>query len=290
MTLQVQLNRPVVGLAQWLAVPGGARENVDAAFGLMDAMDPACNLIVLPEFWTCGFDPESFVEDVRRTAVTLDGPLVRKLCDWARAHGVYLVPGTLSEKDGDRIFNTTLLIGPNGDILARHRKAHLWGLEDTVMTAGDRATICKGTDFGDIGLSICFDGDFPETARAMRKGGARLVINPSAYFLPFDTWWETLFPAHALLNGQWWIMSNQAGSHGSVTLFGKSQVISPAGKIVASATGAAMGENPKPETLVFEIDFDSVSTEEANARVLFSERRQLELRTFQAREVAGTDS
>jgi predicted amidohydrolase len=142
------------------------------------------------------------------------------------------------------------------------------------MVAGDRVTVSETDDFGVVGLSICFDGDFPEMARAMRDRGARVVIHPSAYEIAAAAWWDRLYPANALANGQWWIMANQCGASAVDTLLGASQVISPGGDVVASAARAAAGETPAPELLVVEIDLrDQLERVDADHSVLWDLRR-----------------
>ena len=89
-----------------------------------------------------------------------------------------------------------------------------------------------------LGLPVCFDGDFPETARTLRLAGARVVVQASAYELEAESWWDGLYPARALENGQWWVMSNQCGRTPSGTLLGGSQIISPLGCVVSRATKA----------------------------------------------------
>ncbi len=275
-----------VGVAQWLAMPGEADENVRTACDLIDdlATDGA-ELIVLPEFWLCGFDRESFVEDVRRCAQPLDGPAVERLRRSARAHGLHLVAGTIPEQDGERCFNTAVMIGPDGELIARHRKAHLYGeLEQQCFVPGNSLTVIEGTPFGTIGLSVCFDGDFPETARAMRERGVRLVLQPAAYDEPAESWWDRLYPAHALVNGQWWVLANQAGSHRSTSLFGRSCVIAPDGAVVAEAVRAAPGTTPAPATLIVPIPLQTVDGgPPQDGDILFTERRSdLKVRTYTA--------
>ena len=113
--------------------------------------------------------------------------------------------------------------------------------EDRAVGAGERVTVIETDEFGPVGVSICFDGDFPEVARSMRREGARIVLHPSAYETEATTWWETLYPANALANGQWWIMANQAGTNPSGSLLGGSRVISPFGEVIAGATVVRAG-------------------------------------------------
>jgi predicted amidohydrolase len=102
-------------------------------------------------------------------------------------------------------------------------------------------------------LCICFDGDFPEVARAMAEGGARLVICPAAYPASDVGWWDRLYPATALLNAQWWVQANQAGTHGDFTILGASKVVSPLGETCVEAPRASAGETPDTATVVARI-------------------------------------
>jgi predicted amidohydrolase len=247
------LEEAVVGIAQWLPVPGRPKENLDAALAYVADLGRAgCDLIVLPELWPSGFDWESLDGDVRVAAEPLLGPRTRALEAAARSAGAWLCAGTVPEMDDDRIFNTLLLFDRSGELRATHRKAHLYEPlgEPRAFIPGDRITTVATDEFGELGLSICFDGDFPEVARAMALRGARVVLQPSAYEFAARHWWDTLYPARALENGQWWIMSNQCGTNRSGTLFGGSQVISPSGSVVARARTAGAGDSPPPELLV----------------------------------------
>ncbi|MDP9242930.1 MAG: carbon-nitrogen hydrolase family protein, partial [Actinomycetota bacterium] len=128
--------------------------------------------------------------------------------------------------------------------------------EREAFTAGDRLTTVATDELGVVGLCVCFDGDFPEVGRTMAVRGARLVISPSAYPAADATWWDRLYPATAMVNGQWWVMTNQAGTHGDFTLLGGSKIVSPLGDTVAEAPRAAKGETPEPATLVTRIELE----------------------------------
>src|SRR5215831_14331661 len=189
------LDRAVVGIAQWLPRPGDAAGNLAAALELVAELGRRrCDLIVLPELWPSGYSPQTLAGDVA-------------------AAGAWLAAGSAPERDGSDVYNTALLFGRDGELRAVHRKAHLYAPlgEDEVFSAGQRLTVCPTDDFGVLGLPVCFDGDFPETARALRLAGARVVVQASAYEVEAESWWDRLYPARALENGQWWVMSNQCG-------------------------------------------------------------------------------
>jgi predicted amidohydrolase len=267
----------VIGIAQWLPRPGRAPENLATAVGLAaDLARRGADLVVLPELWPCGFDWGSLRRDAAEAAETLDGPRCSALAACARELGIWLAAGSVPERDGGALYNTALLYDRAGRLRAWHRKAHLYSPlgEAEIFTPGGRLTVCPTDEFGMVGLTVCFDGDFPEVARAMRGAGARLVIQPSAYETAARQWWRTLYPAHALSNGQWWAMANQCGTNPSGTLLGESQVISPSGTVLARARGARDGETPPAELMTVPVPLArELARSEQDSGVLWRLRR-----------------
>ena len=258
-----------VGVAQWLPAPGRQRENLATALGLVrDLAGRGCDLVVLPELWPCGYNPQSLGADAADAAEPLDGARATALGEFARDLQIWLAAGSVPERDGQALYNTALLYDRQGRLAAWHRKVHLYSplAEDKIFVPGERLTVCRTGELGVVGLSVCFDGDFPETARALRRAGATLVVQPSAYETAAQSWWEKLYPATALCNGQWWVLANQCGTNPSGTLLGESQVVSPSGEVVARATAARDGETPGRELLVVEIPLsrDIVMAEREN--------------------------
>jgi predicted amidohydrolase len=235
------LDRAVIGIAQWLPRPGDPAGNLATALELVAELGRRrCDLILLPELWPSGYSPKTLAGDVAASAEPLDGQRTAALAAGAAAAGAWLAAGSVPERDGADVYNTALLFGRDGELRAVHRKAHLYAPlgEDEVFSAGQRLTVCPTEDFGMLGLPVCFDGDFPETARALRLAGARVVVQASAYEVEAESWWDGLYPARALENGQWWVMSNQCGKTPSGTLLGGSQIISPSGRVVIRAVKA----------------------------------------------------
>ncbi len=253
-----------VGVAQW--TPGRDRDvNLRAAeSAIRELARRGCQLAVLPELWLCGYRADSLAADARAAAEPAGGPVQRRLSLLARATGLVLCAGTFPELDGGRLFNTAVVYGPAGDLLLLHRKACLYGAEPEVFTAGDAITVGDIAGIGRVGLCVCFDGDFPETARALRAAGADLVLHPSAYEAAVDTWWDTIYPAQALCNGQWWISANQHGGTGADRMLGGSRVIAPDGRTVAAAPRHRAAV-PEPELLITDIAADEELAAAADA-------------------------
>lgn len=239
-----------VGIVQWHPSPGQAGVNEATAVRLVAAVaDQGAQIVVLPELWPSGYDARTLGSDVESAAEPLDGPRDELLRGLARDHGVWLFAGTVPERDGKLMFNTAPVYSPAGERVAAHRKVHLYPTtgERDVFAAGEVATVL-GTPWGLVGISVCFDGDHPGYARALRDRGARVVVSMSAYETGAAHWWDLLHPAQALANGQWWLMANQSGGDGPAGLLGGSRVIAPDGRVAAVASRAA--ERPSQEELL----------------------------------------
>jgi len=246
----------MVGVAQWLAMPGAASQNLEAACDMMErASHRGVELLVLPELWACGYDPASLQDDARKAAEPLDGPRGARLSREAQRHGMWLAAGSVPERGDDgNLYNTALVYDPAG-------------------TPGSRLTTFNDPSLGGVGVAICFDGDFPEVARTMAMRGARLIIAPSAYEVEGATAWDLLYPALALTNSQWWIQANQSGSHHSSTLLGASRIVAPTGTIVAEASRAVPGCTAAAELLVHRIDLQLAYQREGLSALLDEQRR-----------------
>ncbi len=265
----------LVGVAQWLAAPGDPKENLSVALGMVEgAAARGVELLVLPELWSCGYDPETLGRDARRDAEPRDGPRTASLAEAASRHGLFLV-GSVPEMDEDgSVHDTALVFNPHGGLAAWHHKAHLFGptFEHRVFAPGHRLTTFEDPTLGTVGLVVGFDGDFPEVARALALRGARLVLAPSAYEVEGAPAWDLLHPALALTNSQWWVQANQAGSHTTSTLLGASRIIAPTGTVVAAASAAVPGRSSPAELLVHRIDLHLAYRREGVGALLEDER------------------
>jgi predicted amidohydrolase len=263
-------------VAQWLSAPGEPKQNLAVALGMMDdAASRGVELLVLPELWSCGYDPESLADDARRDAEPRDGPRSARLAERARRHGLF-VTGSVPElgEDGS-VHDTMLVFDPHGDLAAWHRKAHLYSpaREHSVFTPGDRVTTFDVPSLGRVGLVVGFEGDFPEVARSLALRGARLVLAACACEVEAAPAWDLLHPAYALANSQWWLEANQAGTHATSTLLGASRIIAPTGTVVAAAPTAVPGRPSPAELVVHRIDLHLAHRRDGVGALLEEERR-----------------
>jgi predicted amidohydrolase len=206
-------------------------ENLAHALSLLDRA-PASDLYLLPEIWPCGFF--SF-DRYRSDSEPIDGPVVNAFQKQAKARGSHILMGSIVEREGDRLFNTSVFLNPKGEILGRYRKIHLFGYqsrERMLLTPG-RDIVVAETPWGKMGVSTCYDLRFPEFYRRMVERGATFFLVASAWPRVRLEAWSLFNRARALENLAYLFSCNCAGSNGNTEYAGHSMVVDPLGKVVA---------------------------------------------------------
>jgi predicted amidohydrolase len=206
-------------------------KNIAYALRMMDRI-PSVDLILLPEIWPCGF----FAFDrYQADSETLQGPTVNVFKAKARERRCYIVMGSLVERDGERFFNTTVFIGPDGELMARYRKIHLFGYqsdETSLLTPGKEIVVID-TPWGQTGFSTCYDLRFPELFRRMVDRGAEVFLIPSAWPLARIEAWRLFNRARAHENLAYLISCNCAGTDAGKRYGGHSMIVDPWGQVLA---------------------------------------------------------
>ena len=216
-----------VELAQLSLVDGDVAHNTRKVIDSIERVDVAggTKLIVFPETTLSGFPTR---ENVAEVAETLDGPRLVAVRDAARRKGVAVAVG-LAERDGERFYNTTVLVDERGDIVLRYRKTHLWASDVGVFTPGDRFATCVWNDLT-VGLLICYDIEFPETARAVAALDADLLIVTNGNMDPFGPVHRRAIAARAMENQMFAVMVNRCGAgDDDLTFAGLSTLVDPFG-------------------------------------------------------------
>ncbi|WP_322064301.1 carbon-nitrogen hydrolase family protein [Burkholderia ubonensis] len=219
-----------VELAQLTLVDGDVAHNTHKVIDTIERVDAAggTKLIVFPETTLSGFPTRDNISDV---AETLDGPRLLAVRDAARRKGVAVAVG-LAERDAGRFYNTTVLVDEQGDIVLRYRKTHLWASDVGVFTPGDRFATCVWNGLT-VGLLICYDIEFPETARAVGALDADLLIVTNGNMDPFGPVHRRAIAARAMENQMFAAMVNRCGSgDGNLTFAGLSALVDPFGDTV----------------------------------------------------------
>lgn len=233
-----------------------------------------CDVAVLPELWLCGYRSSTLAEDVSHAAQSLDGPVGQLMATTAAHYRIIVCAGSVPERHEEGIYNTSVLYDRSGEVALVHRKVHLYGWEADVFEPGADFETATVEGLGIVGICVCFDGDFPESARTLRDRGARIVFHPCAYETATRRWWDVLYPAQALSNGQWWISCNQLGGDGPGRFFGDSRILAPNGEVRASAASQCRSPD-SPELVIATVPIsDELAAADAEASVLFTARRQ----------------
>jgi len=219
-----------VEFAQLAGRDNGTAQNLDRALAAIAACAADTQLIVFPETYLMGFPTADTVADY---AEPVEGPAVQAIVQAARERSIAVVIG-LAEREGDQFYNTTLLITPQG-VALRYRKTHLWPLESEVFTPGDRYATCLWNGVR-VGLLICYDIEFPESARALAQLGADLLIVTNGNMDPYAPTHRTAIMARAQENQMFAMMVNRVESGAGGLLFaGGSALVDPFGTLLFEA-------------------------------------------------------
>jgi formamidase len=211
------------------------------------AVVPRVQLVMFPELHLPALQPllEPHGERPADLAVELPGPLTERLGEIARENGVWLVPGSVYERgEGDSVHNTCLALSPEGELAASYRKVFPWQPHES-SAPGDRFTTFDIPEVGRIGLSICYDGSFPETCRQLAWMGAEVVLQPTLTTTSDRNQELVMARANAIFN-QLYVVSLNAGSPAAL---GRSLVVDPEGLVRLEA-----GDGEELVTDVLDLD------------------------------------
>lgn len=246
-----------IGLCQMM-VEMDKKANVDKAVSFIKmAAAAGADIVALPEMFSCPYSNKYF----RDYAETEDGETVQRLSAVAKEEKIYLVGGSIPELDSDKVYNTSFIFGKNGEVLAKHRKVHLFDIdveggirfmESDTLTPGENVTVFD-TEFCKVGVAICYDVRFPEMTRKMALEGAKLVILPAAFNMTTGpVHWDLTMRARALDNQLYFAAVSPARDmEGPYQAWGNSCIADPWGQFAA--------HTDETEGILFgEIDLDRV--------------------------------
>ena len=233
-----------LAMGQMLVVGGKVDENLKRAEQMIQAAgEQDCEIIVLPECFDVGWTNP----DVRKLAEPVPGKLSETLREAAKKSGIYVVAG-LTEKAEDKIYNTAVLISPNGNILLKYRKINILTIAQDTYSTGDCLSVAQ-TELGKIGVNICAD-NFPDSlvlGHSLARMGAEILLSPSAWAVeaehnnekdPYGSMWKESYTKLAKLydmtvvgvSNVGWI---EAGVWKGRKCIGYSLAVGPGGKILA---------------------------------------------------------
>ncbi|MCD6309011.1 MAG: acyltransferase, partial [Candidatus Latescibacteria bacterium] len=222
----------LTGFLQFRPVFGDVAGNLDTMIDLVSSTD--ADLLVLPELATTGYAFTSKAELMDIAEPARNSPSLDRLAALASDTNCALVVGFAERADG-RLFNSAALLTPAGGRTV-YRKLHLFGSENFFFTPGDRSFTVQKVKGARVGMMICFDWFFPESARVLALAGAQVICHPVNFVLP---WGQQGMMIASVQNRVFTVTANRYGSESrgeySFTFTGGSQVVSPGGVVLAQA-------------------------------------------------------
>jgi predicted amidohydrolase len=252
------------------------KENLKNACSMISqSVSENVDIVVLPEMFNCPYSNDKFIEYCETEE---DSHTLNTISSLAQENNVYILAGSIPEKENDNLYNTSYLFNRKGEILAKHRKMHLFDIdvkdritfkESDVLTAGDNFTIAN-TEFGKIGIGICYDVRFPELARVMVENGALILFYPGAFNMTTGpAHWELLFRSRALDNQVFCVgVAPALNKDASYHSYGHSIITNPWGEIIVQAS-------EKEELIISEIDLDEIKKIREELPLLKNKRKDL---------------
>ncbi len=227
-----------IGLIQ-MKVENNKKDNLTKAAQLIKKIAiEKPDIVILPEMFSCPYISSNFplyAEEEGDYSFNF-------LSDLAKTNKIYLVAGSIAEKDSDKIYNTSYIFDRKGQMIGKHRKVHLFDIdiknkqrfkESDTLSAGNEVTVFD-TEFCKIGLCICYDFRFPELARLMVNNGAKAIIVPASFNMTTGpAHWHTMFRSRAIDNQVFTIGCSPARDYNSSYVsYGHSLIVSPFGEVL----------------------------------------------------------
>ena len=268
------MNNLKVGLIQ-MKVHNDKEENLLRAANLIKKISSEKpDIVILPEMFSCPYITSNFPIYAEEEG----GYSYNFLSNIAKENNIYLVSGSIPEIDNNKVYNTSYVFNRYGEKIGKHRKVHLFDIdikgkqtfkESDTLNAGDEVTVFD-TEFGKIGLCICYDFRFPELTRLMVNKGAKAIIVPASFNMTTGpAHWHVMFRSRAIDNQVYTIGCSPARDYNSSYIsYGHSLIVSPFGEILYEL-------DDKEDMITYSIDLDYVDKVREELPLLYHRRNDL---------------
>nr|XP_006130749.1 omega-amidase NIT2 [Pelodiscus sinensis] len=257
-------------------------DNLNKACGLVkQAAAQGAKIVALPECFNSPYGTKYFPEYAEK----IPGESTQKLSEVAKECGIYLIGGSIPEKDAGKLYNTCTVFGPDGTMLAKHRKIHLFDInvpgkirfqESETLSPGDSFSVFD-TPYCKVGLGICYDIRFAELAQIYTQKGCQLLVYPGAFNMTTGpAHWELLQRGRAVDNQVYVATASPArDERASYIAWGHSTVVNPWGEVIAKAG--------TEETIIY-TDIDLTKLAEIRQQIPLHAQKRIDLYSIEAKK------
>ena len=246
-----------------------ANNTLHACELVRQAAKEGADMVVLPELFATGYNLDIIGPRIQELAEPIDGPTITALREVAAECGVYLIAGVALLKNLTGIpYNSSVFIGREGQLVGTADKMHLWALERFYFRAGTEQPVFV-TEFGAIGILICYDLGFPEDARMLALKGADVLLCPSAWCEPDHDVWNINTTCRALENTVFLAGVNRYAHESDLFLGGHTRLCNPRGGVIDELTEEGEG------ILHVTIDLDELPQYRKNSPYLKDRRPEI---------------
>lgn len=224
------MKSPRIRVIQSTLVDGCKSGNLAKALNAIAECAGQVDLVVFSETYIQGFPTP---QNIGELAEPVTGPSISAVREAAKIARVSVAIG-FAEVESKRFFNTAVLIDSDGEVRLKYRKAHLYESDRGVFEPGTEFHVCEWNGIR-VGMLICFDIEFPETARMLARNGADIILVLDGMMKPFGQVHRTVIPVRAIENQVFVLMANRVGDGDKYTFSGESLVTDPFGQVLAVA-------------------------------------------------------
>lgn len=256
-----------IGLVQAKFSNGDIKNNLEQMKKIVEATkeaSPHVKLLLFPELAVTGYFLSSAL---LQYAEGQNGMTAQYMSEIAQDQEVYIGYGYIELGDNGKIYNSLAFIDRHGERIANYRKIHITNLERGIFTPGNEIVSVK-TEWGHIGLMICWDLAFPELARSLAVRGVELIISPSAWEKPYGEPFMRFAMARAIDNTVYVAVCNHVAPSENLVFCGKSGLYGPDGASIALA-----GDDDE-RVIITEVDFEDRKEVQSSFFTMLKERRK----------------